>query len=463
MVTLKHNYLAIILCLLIFKMGEAKDIKPNIVVINVDDMGWMDLAIMGSKYYETPNIDALFKSGARFTNGYAASSNCAPSRASLMTGKWTPRHGIYTVGTSERGKTSDRKLIPIKNTETLTDNLSIWPEILHNNGYITCAAGKWHITNDPTKRGFDVNIGGTHAGHPKSYYAPFKNVPLNAPDSTYLTDLVMAKSIDFIKSANPPFLLYYSPFAVHTPIQGVKDLEEKYVKKTGWQGQDNPAYASMVENLDRNIGLLVSALKAHNHFNNTLIIFTSDNGGLYGITKQLPLRGGKGTYYEGGIRVPFAFVWPGKILPNTIQNTPITNLDIFPTVLAAAGIDLKGLEYDGINLLPLLSKNKKINSRPLYWHFPIYLEAYYPNNNQNRDPLFRTRPGSVIIFGDWKLHYYDEDQGIELYNLKTDIGETNNLAISNPKKAKELLDMLNGWKAKVKAPIPTKLNPNFSI
>ena len=435
--------------------------KPNIILINVDDMGWKDVSFMGSDYYETPNIDRLSQEGMVFTDAYAASANCAPSRASLMTGKWTPRHGIYTVNSSERGASKHRKLIPTKNTTTLSREHLIIPDVLRENGYINCHAGKWHLSQDPLEYGFDVNIGGAHNGHPRSYFPPYKNVDLEGEEGEYLTDLIMRKTLDFVDTVSGPFFLNYAPYAVHTPLHAVDSLVEKYVNKVGAPGQDNPKYASMVENLDRNIALLVSRLKEKQLFDNTLIIFTSDNGGLYGITRQSPLRAGKGSYYEGGIREPFFVVMKGKIKEGTRSAVPITNLDIFPSILHYAGIEQGTQDFDGADLSALFEEKTDRMDRSLFWHFPIYLNAYKVHDNENRDSLFRTRPGSVIRQGDWKLHYYFEDEGIELYNLSEDIGERNNLAESNPQKREELLKDLKDWWKATNAPIPTTLNPEY--
>ncbi len=459
-----NHFSLISLVVIIFSQScfiEGGQEKPNLIIINVDDLGWKDLGFMGSKYYETPNIDALARQGMVFTNGYASASNCAPSRACLMTGRWSPRHGIYTVASSERGASKHRKLIPIKNTETLSKDHIIITEILKENGYTTCHAGKWHLSDDPSTRGFDQNIGGSHAGHPASYHPPYKNVDLEAPNGEYLTDLIMAKAIDFLKSSEKPFFLNYSPYAVHTPIQAVDSLKYKYANKYQSNGQGNIDYATMIDNLDRNIGLLVAALNNLGIMDNTFIVFTSDNGGLYGITKQLPLRAGKGSYYEGGIRVPFFFVWKGIIASGGESDIPITNLDLFPTLLDAAGIELNQYEFDGQQLLPILKGENYPEPRPLFWHFPIYLQAYDVSDNQNRDSLFRTRPGSVVRYGDWKLHHYYEDDDIELYNLKEDIDEAKNLVDYNPQKADELLPLLNNWKEEVGAPVPTAPNPEL--
>lgn len=444
-----------------YSNNTTDEIKPNIVIINIDDMGWKDVGFMGSKYYETPNIDELSASGMVFTNGYAASANCAPSRACLMTGKWTPRHGIYTVGSSERGASKHRKLIPIENTKTLDKKHKIIPEVLKKNGYTTCHAGKWHLSDNPLEYGFDKNIGGGHNGHPKSYYPPYKNVNIKGGDDDYLTDLIMEKTIAFVDTISSPFFLYYAPYAVHTPINPVHSLIEKYNQKPGSNGQNNAEYATMVENLDRNIGLLITKLRNKGILDNTLIVFTSDNGGLYGVTKQHPLRAGKGSYYEGGIREPFFFVYKNKIKSHSKSGIPITNLDLFPTILHYAGINYNQLEFDGINLSSILEGNTKKLDRPLYWHFPIYLQANNVNNNENRDSLFRTRPGSVIRYGEWKLHYYFENDEVELYNLAQDIGERNNLALKEPEKKEEMMNYLKKWWNETKAPIPRKLNPEY--
>ena len=378
-----------------------------------------------------------------------------------MTGMWSPRHGIFTVGSSERGASKDRKLIPTKNTTRLSEEFGIIPEILNQNGYTSCHSGKWHLSENPLEYGFDLNIGGGHNGHPKSYYPPYKNVNLEGAKDQYLTDLIMEKTIKFVDTVRRPFFLNYAPYAVHTPISPVKGLLKKYNDKPDWNGQDNPEYATMVENLDRNIGLLISKLKERKIFNNTLIIFTSDNGGLYGITKQHPLRAGKGSYYEGGIREPFFFVMKDKIRANFKNDIPITNLDIFPTILKYAGISEEKLKLDGINLTPILEEKIDKLDRPLYWHFPIYLQAYSVRENENRDSLFRTRPGSVIRYGDWKLHYYFENDEVELYNLSNDIGERNNLAKEEPVKTEEMLNYMKSWWSETNAPIPINVNPEY--
>jgi len=437
------------------------DKRPNILLINIDDLGWRDVGFMGSKYYETPNMDKLAASGMVFTNGYAAAANCAPSRACMMSGQWTPRHGIYTVANSDRGKAANRKLIPTPNNETLSDENTIIAEVLKDAGYATCIAGKWHLSDDPTQRGFDLNIGGSHAGSPGSYSPPYKNIPLEPPTGDYdLTRLITDNSIGFLKSVGEkPFFLYYAPYAVHTPLQPVKHLLTKYEGKAAWNGQNNPVYATMVENLDTQIGRVIGFLTDQKLLQNTFIILTSDNGGVYNITKQWPLRAGKGSCYEGGIREPMVVCWPGKVKKGTSSDVPVTSLDFFPTLLEVAGIaKVAGKVLDGTSLMPVLTGRGSIAERPLFWHFPIYLEG---GNGETQDTIFRTRPGSSIRLGDWKLIQYFEDNDLELYNLRKDTGEKYNRISSEPRKAAELLGILEKWRKDTKAPVPTDLNPQY--
>lgn len=460
-----HHRKQLLVLPLLAGLNVGAQTKPNIILINVDDMGWRDVGFMGSEYYETPNIDSLAAGGMIFTNAYAGASNSAPSRACLMTGQWTPRHGIYTVESSERGDAKTRKLIPTPNKTELSNDQYTLSEALHEAGYLTCMAGKWHLSNDPSIQGFDVNIGGSHAGNPGSYYPPYGKVPsLVPPSEDYcLTNLIMDKTLNFIQSVgDKSFFLYYAPYAVHTPIQPVKALLPKYQDKPGWNGQDNAHYATMIENLDIQIGRLVTALKQSGKFEETLIMFTSDNGGHYGITKQWPLRSGKGSYYEGGIREPLLVRWPGKVPPGSRTDVPVSNLDFFPTLLEVAGVKEPEAEtLDGQSLLPLLTGEGVFEERPLFWHFPIYLEAYLKDSDPTQDPLFRTRPGSAIRLGDWKLIHYFENDDVELYNLKEDIGEKNNLAETNSGKRQELLKILQQWRARVAAPVPSHRNPLY--
>ncbi|SIO03229.1 sulfatase [Algoriphagus halophilus] len=449
-----------IYCFFTLSLISAQQNQPNIILINIDDMGWRDVGFMGSEYYETPTIDSLAKAGMIFTQGYASAANCAPSRASMMTGLWSPRHGVYTVATSERGKSKDRKIIPTPNTTSISSDHELIPQSLRRAGYRTIHAGKWHLSDSPLDFGFDVNIGGGHNGHPSSYYPPYGNVELEG-DGSYLTDAIMAKTLEALSQTQSPFFLYYSPYAVHTPIQPVHSLVDKYQDKSSTIGQENADYASMVENLDRNIGLLFHNLKTNHQLENTLIIFVSDNGGLKGITSQQPLRSGKGSYYEGGIRVPFFFLWEGRISAGTSNSTPISNLDLYPTILEAVGITNPSSKLDGISLLPMLTGEGSIPERALFWHFPIYLEAYQYGQNETRDPLFRTRPGTAMRLGKWKLHYYFEDNEVELFDLEADISEEKDLSSSLPETTNELLEKMRAWWEATSAPIPQTENPEY--
>jgi len=463
---MRKMYLLLLpLCFLAAKCTEenAND-RPNIVLINVDDLGWKDVGFNGSRYYETPNLDRLAKESVRFTNAYAGAANCAPSRACMMSGQNTPRHGIYTVGSSERGNAKTRRIIPTQNTLELPDEQLTLAETLKKHGYTSCSVGKWHLGDDPRTQGFDKNVAGTKAGHPKTYFSPYKNPNLpDGPEGEYLTDRITTEAINFITTnKDKPFFLYLPFFTIHTPLQGKEDLVEKYKKKEKIDGQGrNPNYAAMVETMDASVGRILTILDELK-LDNTILIFTSDNGGISFQSRQHPLRAGKGSYYEGGIRVPLLIRWKTKIKPAWTTDTPVTNMDFFPTLL-----DLVGLEkptdklLDGESLANVLLKQEQLEARPLFWHFPVYLQAYRVGGDESRDSLFRTRPGSVVRLGDWKLHQYFEDGALELYNLKEDIGEKNNLANTKPDKVSELLDVLDDWRSSTRAPIPTAPNPDY--
>lgn len=438
---------------------QAKD-KPNIILINADDLGVMDVGFMGDKRYHTPNLDKLASEGMVFTQAYAAAANCAPSRAAMLSGQWASRTGVYTVGNSARGKAQTRKLIPIKNSTSLPEkNVSLF-SALKANGYLTCQIGKWHVSSDPALQGVDVNIAGNHRGGPKSYFSPYKNPQLkDGPKGEYLTDRLTDEAIKFITdNKKKSFFLYFPYYTVHTPLQARKDLLAKYQDRE----DVHPQYAGMVHALDENIGRLMESVKANGLEDKTIVIFTSDNGGIAAITSQAPFRAGKGSYYEGGVREPFLVRWPGKVKPGTKCDVPISQLDIYPTLLAATGTAKpEGKVLDGVNIMPLLTQSGNIKKRALFWHFPIYLQAYNGQLDDARDPLFRTRPGSTMLYGKWKLHHYFEDDAYELYDLEKDIGERNNLAKQNPEKLEELKKMLNAWRQEVKAPIPTEKNPKY--
>lgn len=443
---------------------ESTKRKPNIVLINVDDLGWKDLGFMGSTYYETPNIDTLAKEGLVFTNAYASAANCAPSRACMLSGLNTTRHGVYTVSPSDRGNSKTRKLIPIKNTKHLNDTIYTLPQMLKSAGYITASFGKWHVGKDPLKQGVDVNVGGSTKGNPGKggYFSPY-NIDFieDGPEGEYLTDRLTNEAISFIEKAkDTTFFLYLPYYTVHTPIMGKESLIEKFKNKKGENGQNRPDYAAMVASLDENVGKLLTSLKENNLEENTLIIFTSDNGGIRAISHQDPLRAGKGSYYEGGVRVPLIIKWTNSVQPNTSANQNVSNLDFYPTLQNIAQPQNQADLLDGLDLNPVL-KGEKLENRDLFFHFPIYLQNYSKGNDGSRDPLFRTRPGSVIISGNWKLHHYFENDAFELYNLDKDLGEKNNIAEKYPDKVTELYKKLEQWRVENKAPIPTKKNPDY--
>ena len=437
--------------------------KPNIIYINVDDLGWADLGYQGSQYYETPHIDALAKSGAIFTNAYAPAANCAPSRASCLTGQWTPRHGVYTVNKSDRGQAKHRKLIPTKNSLFIQEDEITIGNVFQSAGYTTCHIGKWHITEDPTKNGFDINIGGNHRGGPYTggYHSPYTYPNLTQDQKgEYLTDRLTTEAISFIQGAKEkPFFLHLAYYTVHSPLQGKKGKITQFKKKKSSKGQKNATYAAMISSLDDNIGKLMKSLADQGLLENTLILFTSDNGGVWNTSKQWPLRAGKGSYYEGGIREPLILSWKGKIEAQQSITTPVTGLDFFPTFLAAAELEKpKNKILDGANILPLTEGADTLTDRALYWHFPIYLQGGHADS---QDPIFRTRPGSAIRVGNWKLIEYFENGELELYHLRKDPGERNNLKENFKDKTKTLHTMLKIWREETKAPVPTELNPEY--
>jgi arylsulfatase A-like enzyme len=457
-----HLFLVLLVMLTAFSSCRKKDpALPNILLIVADDLGWQDLGFMGSSYYETPNLDRLAGEGMHFKRAYAAAANCAPSRACLLTGMYPMAHGIYTVASSERGDPRTRRLIPQPNTDTLRDEFFTLAEALKQSGYTTINIGKWHLGKDPCSQGMDFNVAGGKWGHPKAYFAPYIYPELEAPEGEYLTDRLTCEAIDFMKkNRDRPFFLYLPYYAVHTPIQSKPSLEQKYELKGGDGCQSNPSYAGMVDNLDSCIGSLMEELEKLDLSENTLVIFTSDNGGIREISCQDPLRAGKGSYYEGGIRVPLVFRWPGKIPDGSASEEPVINLDFYPTLMEIIG-DVHDENLVGLSLCPLLRGVELGMERSLFFHFPVYLEAYSKANDDGRDPLFRTRPGSVIIEGNWKLHYYYEDGGIELYNLSSDPGERDNLTIENPGKKEELLNKLQTWLKEEHAPVQFQANPQF--
>lgn len=440
--------------------------RPNIVLIVADDLGWKDVGFMGSTFYETPNLDRLAKQGMTFTSAYAAAANCAPSRACLLSGQYSPRHGIYTVANADRGDARTRKLIPVVNNETLPDSVCTLAEALRDAGYQTACIGKWHLGQSPLSQGFTLGVAGDERGMNK-HFSPYGMPTLpDGPTGEYLTDRLTSEALNFIEQAKAkpnaaqPFFLYLPYYAVHTPLQAPDLLVEKYKRNFKSPGQDLATYAAMIESLDSNVGRVLNKLDALGLTNNTIVIFTSDNGGIRSISRQDPLRAGKGSYYEGGVRVPLVVRWPSTVAAGRVSPAPVINLDLYPTVLDILKRPRPNQPLDGISILPLLN-GKSVAERPLFWHFPIYLEAYNPQLDGARDPLFRTRPGSAIRLGDWKLHEYFEDNGLELYNLKTDLGEQRNVAAEHPEVVKKLHSLLQDWRTKSGAFISSQRNPAY--
>jgi len=439
-----------------------------VILINVDDLGWSDLSFMGSNYYETPNIDKLAENGMIFYNAYAAAANCAPSRASMLSGKYTTEHEIYTVGNSERGNKKTRKLIPIKNNEILDLDFFLISEMFKNEGYTNGIFGKWHLGPEgfyPEQSGFDSNIGGCKKGGPGKggYFSPYENPKIeDGPDGEYLTDRIGDETVKFIEDNQNSLFFAYVPFySVHTPIQSKEQYRKKYLNKTPGKYHNRPDYAAMIQSLDENVGKILKKIDELNLSEKTLIIFTSDNGGIRDISDQFPLRAGKGSYYEGGIKVPLIFSWKNKIKPKSKSFERVINIDFFPTLKSILGYKNDNLELDGVDLNPIFQE-EKIEERALYFHFPIYLEAYNVQKDDGYDPIFRTRPGSVIIKDNWKLHHYFEDNILELYNLEDDVSELKDLSQENKEIALELFNELKKWRERRKAPIPNKINSDYN-
>ncbi|MHC4707592.1 MAG: sulfatase [Planctomycetota bacterium] len=448
---------------------KASGKKPNFVFFLIDDMGWMDAGCYGSAFYETPNIDRLAAEGMRFTDAYAACPVCSPTRASIMTGKYPARLNLtdWLIG---RRWPKDSPIRPVEwRHEMPLEEVTI-AEALKEAGYATGFVGKWHLGKEPyypEHQGFDINVGGTHKGMPRSYFWPNwrDNPPIEGRDGEYLTDLLTDESLKFLDGAkDKPFLLYLSHYAVHAPIQSKQELTAKYQAKAEKlppvegprllpegrrkvrQVQDDATYAGMVQSVDESVGRVMAKLDEMGVADNTVVIFMSDNGGLSTAegspTSNVPLRAGKGWLYEGGIREPMIMKWPGVVKRGSTCSEPVTSTDFYPTMLEMAGLPLRPRQHcDGISLVPLLRRGGKSKRRALYWHYPHY-------SNQGG------RPGGAVRAGDYKLIERYEDNSIELYNLKDDIGEKRDIAGEMPEKATELRNMLDDWRKAVNANMP---------
>ena len=443
--------------------------RPNIVMIFADDLGWTDVSYMydrlgvRERFYETPNIDRLASEGMVFTDAYANAPNCAPSRACLMSGMYTPRHGIYTVGDPRRGNHKQRKLEPIENETVLADRFVTVAECLQDAGYVTATMGKWHLGPDPTTQGFDINIAGREWGSPSGggYHSP-----LNYPNLTvkekgkYLTDVLTEQANEFIEeNKDRPFFLYLTHYAVHTPIQAKDELAKKYQGKPKTPHHTNAKYAAMIESLDDSVGAVLAKLEELRLSENTLVVFFSDNGGFGGATSNHPLRGAKGMLYEGGIREPLVIKWPGVTKPGSSCSEPVIGFDLYPTFAEVAGAKVPlETKLDGRSLIPMLKDaSHPLDRVALYWHFPCYLQG---NGDPHGGP-FRTTPAGAIRMGDWKLIEWFETGRTELYNLRDDISESKDLSKSQPEQHEKLMAAMQHWRKEVSAPIPTTPNPRY--
>ena len=462
----RMNSLRTLLFLLCFATVAGAAKKPNILFIFLDDFGWKDTSYMGSDFYETPNLDRLASEGMVFTDAYSCAANCAPARACLLSGQYTPRHQVFNVGPNPRGKAQHRRLEHIAGTSTLDPKIKTWAHCLQDAGYVTATMGKWHLSNDPLPYGFDLNVGGTHSGGPpRGYYAPHPRAPGldNVPDDEYLTTTICNRATEFIsENKDKRWALYLTLFAVHTPLNANKLHVSKYETKQPGKLHNHVPMATMIQSVDDGVGKIRKTIDDLGLADDTVVIFFSDNGGYGPATDMDPLKGYKGTYYEGGIREPFFVKWPGVIKAGSKSSEPIIGVDVYPTLCAIAGATLPKQPLDGKSLLPLLKgEQKSFGNRPLFWHFPAYLQSYSQVVSEQRDPLFRSRPCGVVRLGDWKLHEYFEDGGLELYNLKKDIGESKNLAQANPGKTTELHRLMKKWRSEIAAPVPTGRNPKF--
>lgn len=450
---------------------------PNIVLIFADDLGWKDVGYQGNDFMETPHLDRLAQEGTVFTAGYAAAGNCAPSRACLLSGTYTPRHHVYAVGSTDRGNKAQQRLIPIPNKNGLPQATVTVADALKSAGYTTGHFGKWHLGGKdgaiPTEQGFDVSYDSFGEGELKEGSEGNKAGPPTDPKGVFtLTD----KACQFIEAnKDRPFFCYLAHHAIHSPLQGRPDTLEKFKAKTFGSQHSSPMYAACTYDLDASVGVLLQKLKELDLEKNTLLVFTSDNGATQQ-SSQEPLRGNKGSYYEGGIREPFIVRWPGVTEPGSRCDVPVINVDLFPTFLAVAGVKVPdGKVLDGESLVPLLKGEGLLQRQSIFWHFPGYLDTPVIRGRElDVRTGFRSRPVTVIHNGDWKLHLYHEEwqldggreklannNAVELYNLKDDIGERSNLANENTAKRDELLAELLAWHESANALMAHEPNPKY--
>jgi arylsulfatase A len=443
--------------------------KPNFVIILIDDLGWADVGFNGSTYHQTPHLDRLAARSVQFKQAYAPAPVCSPTRASLLTGQHPARLQItdWLPGRTDR---PSQKLLRAPLRAELPLSATTLPEVLKTAGYTSAHIGKWHLGGlgfGPLQQSFDLNIAGDHTGTPSNYFYPYRNRQTGQDQMVgleqgtygeYLTDRLTDEAEKFISQhKEKPFLLYLSHYTVHIPLRARPDLLARYQQQPlPEQGtQRNPHYAAMIESMDQSVGRIVQKLQELGLDQNTVVIFTSDNGGLSvpegpntPATSNHPLRDGKGYLYEGGIRVPLLVQLPGS--PARVSQVPVTLTDLFSTLLDLARVPSRSTlsPSDGQSLLPLLTRPGNPGSRrPLYWHYPHY-------SNQGG------RPGRAIREGDYKLIEFFEDNSQELYNLKTDPGEQKDLLKQEPKRAAALAAKLHAWSQSVNAQ-PMKPNPEY--
>ena len=432
--------------------------RPNFVFILIDDYGWKDTTFNGSKFYQTPNIDRLARSGMVFTDGYSASPVCSPTRAALMTGKYPARLHLtsHLQGASNRFHYT-RVLQPNARLELPLNELTI-AEALREHGYRTACIGKWHLGATgfrPQDQGFDVVHGGDEAGSTNSFFYPAwrKKVPLEGQPGDYLTDRLTTLAVEFIEqSKDRPFFLYLPHFAVHTPIEAKPDKVRKYAAQADPRDpQHYDEYAAMIESVDESVGRVVATLEAQDLLENTLIFFTADNGGVSSrewkdrpVTSNLPLRAGKGHIYEGGIRVPTLASWKGVIRPGSTCREPVLTVDYAPTLAELAGARMPAV--DGRSIVKLL-RGGTLGAREVFWHYPHYSPQL-------------GRPAAAIRRGDYKLILFFEDQHVELYHLGRDLGEQHDLAAAEPVRTAAMRRRLEAWLRETNAQIPAA-NPHY--
>lgn len=447
--------LACLFALVFFAVPYTFAAEPplNVVLILADDLGWTDLGCFGSDLYETPHIDKLAKDGMKFTQNYSACTVCSPTRAALLTCKYPARLHI-TDWIPGQMPDNPKMLVPDW-TKYLPLSETTIAKLLKGAGYATASIGKWHLGTDeyyPEKHGFDLNIAGSDKPNPPSYISPW-NIP-TLPDGKpgdYVTDRLGEEAVKFIeRSKDKPFFLYLPHFAVHTPIQGRPDLVEKYRKKPrAGLNHVNAQYAAMVEAMDATVGRIRAKLDELKLAERTLVIFVSDNGGRVPTTSNKPLRAGKGSAYEGGVRVPLIVHWPNVTKPGSVCDVPVISMDLFATIAEACSVK-PASPIDGVSLTPLLRGGKSLERDAIYWHYPHH--QHYQ--------LGGSMPYSAIRCGDFKLIEFLDDNRRELYNLRDDIGEAKDLAAAQPAKVEELFNKLSAWRREVGAQMPTP-NPNY--